>query len=66
MRTHEVHLSFRIPVKLSERIEAVRAQMAKRNIGIEVEKAQVVRLLIERGLDYVEKELKNLIESEKS
>jgi len=66
MRIQEVLLSFRIPQKMSDRIEAVRSQMAKRNIGIEVEKAQVVRLLIERGLDYVEKELKTLIEEDEN
>lgn len=58
MKKHEVHLSFRISKELFDRIEAVRTRMAERNVGIEVERAQVVRLLIRRGLDQVEKELK--------
>jgi hypothetical protein len=58
MRTHEVGLSFRIPVSLSEKIEVVRSMMASRNIGIEVERTQVVRLLLTRGLEVVERELR--------
>lgn len=57
MLTHEVHFSFKAPKVLSDRIEALRTKMAERNIGIEVGRAQVVRLVLERGIDAVEREL---------
>lgn len=53
----ERQISLRLPSELLARIEALAAEMAKRNVGVEVARSSVVRLLLERGLEQVEPEL---------
>lgn len=57
MPSHKEHISFRLPQDLLRRIEAVRSQMAAHVAGIEVDRAKVVRLLLERGLASLEQEM---------
>lgn len=59
MDKYETHLSFRISQALFEKIEAVRKRMAERNMGVGVDRTQVIRLLLQRGLEAVERELGN-------
>ncbi len=58
MNKYPTLLSFRIDQGLCDRIEAARAEMTKRSAGVEVERARVVRLCIDKGLELVERELK--------
>lgn len=54
---HDQTLSFRLPRSLYDRIEDLQARMAKRTVGVAVDRAGVLRMLIERGLESAEKNL---------
>ena len=56
-KNHEIQISFRIPTLTSNRVEKIRAEMTRRNLNVEVEKSQVIRLAIDTGLDLLEKKL---------
>lgn len=50
------HISFRLTAALYDRIEALRVSMSNR-AGVEVDRAKVLRMVVERGLAIVESEL---------
>jgi predicted DNA-binding protein len=54
---HDQTLSFRLPRSLYDRIEDLRAKMTKRTVGVSVDRAGVLRMLLERGLESAEKDL---------
>lgn len=55
---YEIHLNFHVSENMYDRIEKIRSKMAEHSVGIKVERAKVVRLIMERGIEVIESELK--------
>lgn len=58
MNSSDFHYNLRVSKITHERINSILSEMAKRNVGAEVERTKVVRILLDKGLDVIEKELK--------
>lgn len=56
-KAKDQQLVVRLPSDLRLRVEAIRTKLSKRAKGIEQVTSHVVRELIERGCDYMEREL---------
>lgn len=52
-----IRTSFRLPLPLIQRLDAIAADLRKRQIG-KVSRADVLRMLIETGLEHVERQPK--------
>lgn len=51
-------LVVRLPTPLRQRVEAIRAALTKRAGGVEQVTAHIVRQILERGCESIERELK--------
>lgn len=51
-------LVVRLPTELRQRVEAIRVALSKRAGGVDLVSSHVVREIIERGCDSIERELK--------
>ncbi len=55
---NKISRTFRMPEALALRVEAVAEIVSKKSMGVRVDRTAVLCLLIERGLNVVEDELK--------
>ena len=51
------HIGLRIPEELKHRIEKLQERLSSSSFGVRVARSQLIRNLLERGLQEVEREL---------
>jgi len=49
--------NLRLPVELGDRLERIQQELSGRSMGIVINRSSVIRLVLERALPIVEKEL---------
>jgi hypothetical protein len=54
---NEVHIGFRIPKDLDQRVDNLRDALSAKVAGLDITKSQLYRTLLERGLKSLEDEL---------
>lgn len=55
--TNDIQTAFRLPSALVERLDAYAERLRQNVPGVRISRADVVRLVLGRGLDQVEREL---------
>lgn len=54
---NDVHIGFRIPKDLDQRVDVLRDALSAKVAGLDITKSQLYRTLLERGLKSLEDEL---------
>lgn len=54
---NDVHIGFRIPKDLDQRVDVLRDSLSAKVAGLDITKSQLYRTLLERGLKSLEDEL---------
>lgn len=56
----DTHIGLRIPIELDKRIQAIQDCLGKRMHGMQLNRSQLIRSLLERGAEALEKELNHV------
>jgi len=57
--TNKVYIGVRIPVELHKRIQQLQKHLQQRSAGMAIDQSEILRNLLERGINSFEKELGN-------